>query len=199
MRCDHSFPASPIRRTGHRVRTRRNCRRSIWSQCWKGPGGFGWGNNPDLQSYLTAGSFEIFKSLQLDMGYDIEFHAPGGLQAIHTTDQWEYTRDRVLTAQEGGYHAELLTTREARTIEPEVSESLLGFMFLPKRGRANPTKTTVAFAAAALSFGAQIETGQKVTDIKQKGCPGHGRSKPCKVNFRSKTLALAAGAWSRPL
>ena len=51
-----------------------------------GLGGFGWGYNPNLQSYLTAGGFEIFKSLQLDMGYDIEFHAPGGLQAIHTAN-----------------------------------------------------------------------------------------------------------------
>ena len=163
-----------------------------------GLGGFGWGNNPDLQSYLTAGSFEIFKSLQLDMGYDIEFHAPGGLQAIHTTDQWEYTRDRVLTAQEGGYHAELLTTREARTIEPEVSESLLGFMFLPRRGRANPTKTTVAFADAAVSFGAKIETGQEVTDIKQQD-DRSWQVKTLQGEYRSKTLALAAGAWSRPL
>ena len=51
-----------------------------------GLGGLGWGNNPDLQSYLTAGSFEIFKTLQLDMAYDIEFHAPGGLQAVHTPE-----------------------------------------------------------------------------------------------------------------
>ena len=64
-----------------------------------GLGGFGWGNNPDLQSYLTAGSFEIFKSLQLDMGYDIEFHAPGALQAIHTSEQWDYARDLVFCAQ----------------------------------------------------------------------------------------------------
>ena len=33
-----------------------------------GLGGLGWGHNPDLQSYLTAGSFEVFKVLQLDMG-----------------------------------------------------------------------------------------------------------------------------------
>ena len=33
-----------------------------------GLGGPGWGHNPDLQSYLTAGSFELFKALHLDLG-----------------------------------------------------------------------------------------------------------------------------------
>ena len=163
-----------------------------------GLGGFGWGNDPDLQSYLTAGSFEIFKSLQLDMGYDIEFHAPGGLQAIHTDEQWDYTRDRVFTAQSSGYHAELLTTREARAIEPEVSESLAGFMLLTKRGRANPTKATVAFGAAAACFGADIKTSREVTAINQQQ-DGSWQAQTRHGEFRANTLALAVGAWSRPV
>tara|TARA_Y100000815_G_scaffold273825_1_gene306132 strand:- start:66 stop:548 length:483 start_codon:yes stop_codon:yes gene_type:complete len=110
-----------------------------------GLGGLGWGNNPDLQAHLTAGSFEIFKTLQLDMGYDIEFHAPGSLQAIHTAEQADFTRDRVLRLRSEGYHAEFLTARETRAMEPEASESLAGFMLLPRRGRANPTKATEAF------------------------------------------------------
>ena len=95
------------------------------SRCWNGGkiageasgvnagvlGGQGWGHNPDLQSYLTAGSFEIFKDLQLDMGYDIEFHAPGGLQAVHTAQQGDYVRDRVLRLKAAGYNVELITTR----------------------------------------------------------------------------------------
>ena len=117
-----------------------------------GLGGLGWGNNPDLQSYLTAGSFEIFKSLQLDMGYDIEFIAPGGLQGIHNEEQWDWGRDRVLNYQTQGYHAELLTSREARAIEPEASESIPGFMYLSKRGKANPTKTTVAVSYTHLTL-----------------------------------------------
>ena len=163
-----------------------------------GLGGFGWGNNPDLQSYLTAGSFELFKSLQLDMGYDIEFHAPGGLQAIHNAEQWDYTRERVFKAQTGGYQAELLTAREARAIEPEVSESLAGFMFLTKRGRANPTKATVAFSDAAVSFGADIKTDHDVTAINQQQ-DGSWQIQTRQGEFRAKTLALAVGAWSRPV
>ena len=163
-----------------------------------GLGGLGWGNNPDLQSYLTAGSFEIFKTLQLDMGYDVEFHAPGGLQAVHTAEQFDYARDRVLWLQSEGYHAELLTAREARAMEPEASESLAGFMFLPKRGKANPTKATVAFGKAAAALGAGIKTGHDVQALTQRQ-DGSWQVRSSQGEFKAKTLVLAVGAWSRPV
>ena len=163
-----------------------------------GLGGMGWGNNPDLQSYLTAGSFEIFKTLQLDMGYDIEFHAPGGLQAIHTAEQSDFARDRVLRLQSEGYHAELLTAREARTIEPEASESLAGFVFLVKRGHANPTKATVAFGQAAAALGADIKTGHDVQALTQQQ-DGSWQVRSSQGEFRTRSLVLAVGAWSKPV
>ena len=163
-----------------------------------GLGGLGWGHNPDLQSYLTAGSFEIFKTLQLDMGYDIEFHAPGGLQAVHTAQQWDYVRDHVLEFKSGGYDAELLTTREARAIEPEASESLAGFMFMVNRGRANPTKATVAFGDAAAALGAGIKTGHDVQALTQQQ-DGSWQAQTSRGEFRANTLVLAVGAWSSPV
>lgn len=50
----------------------------------------GWGNVPTLNSHLTMGSLEIFKTLQLDSGYDIEYRQCGGLEAIQTVEQYEY-------------------------------------------------------------------------------------------------------------
>ena len=43
------------------------------------------------------GSLQIFKRLQLELGYDVEFRASGGLQAIQTAEQYEFARDRVLS------------------------------------------------------------------------------------------------------
>ena len=163
-----------------------------------GLGGLGWGNNPDLQSYLTAGSFEIFKSLQLDMGYDIEFIAPGGLQGIHNEEQWDWVRDRVLNYQTQGYHAELLTSREARAIEPEASESIPGFMYLSKRGKANPTKTTVAFGEAASALGTDLRIGHNVEDMNQQ-TDGSWQVLANQGIFSAKTIVLAVGAWSKPV
>ena len=163
-----------------------------------GLGGLGWGNNPDLQSYLTAGSFEIFKTLQLDMGYDIECMAPGGLQGIHTAEQWDWVRGRVHNYQMQGYHAELLTSREPRAMEPEASESLPGFMYLSKRGKANPAKATMAFSDAAADLGAIIKTGHTVEGMTQQQ-DGSWQVQTNQGEFTAKTLVLAVGAWSRPV
>jgi sarcosine oxidase, subunit beta len=76
-------------------------------------GALGWGHRPNLNSLLTMGSLEIFKNLQLDLGYDIEFRQSGCLEAIHTEEQYEYARDRVLRLKSEGYTLELLTIREA--------------------------------------------------------------------------------------
>ena len=53
-----------------------------------GIGALGWGNVPNLQSYLTMGSLQIFKAMQLEFGFDLEFRASGALQAIQTAEQY---------------------------------------------------------------------------------------------------------------
>lgn len=37
----------------------------------------GWGETRDLQTHLTAGSVEVFETVQTDLGEDIEFRRSG--------------------------------------------------------------------------------------------------------------------------
>ena len=161
-------------------------------------GAMGWGNLPNLQSYLTMGSLEIFKCLQLDLGYDIEFRASGSLQAIHTERQYEYIRDRVLSLRSQGYSVELLTAREARGIEPEANPELPGFMYLPLRAQADPGKATRAFASAAEQRGASILTGHQATAMSVLGDGTH-RVETNGGEFCAGKMVLAAGPWCGPL
>ena len=163
-----------------------------------GLGGAGWGNMPDLLSYLTMGSLEIFKQLQIDMGYDMEFRQSGALTGIHTEEQFEYLEGRVRSLTSNGYEAELLSTREARAIEPGLNPDLLGCMYLPGRGQADPVKSTQAFAAAAGNAGATIDTGQNVTSISMRG-NGEYRVRTDNAEYRCQTLVLAAGSWCNPV
>lgn len=163
-----------------------------------GLGGLGWGDFPNLLSYLTAGSMELFKAIQLDLGYDIEFRQSGGLQAILTEDQYDFIRDKVLRLRSQGYNLELLTPREARAIEPEVNSQLPGFVYLPGRGQADPVKATQAFAAAAGQSGALILDGHDVTALQQTG-NGGWQLETTGGSHHAETLVLAAGAWCRPL
>lgn len=163
-----------------------------------GLGGSGWGNNPDLLSYLTAGSVEIFKRMQIDLGYDIEFRLSGTLTAIHTEEQYEYYQDQVTNQRADGYDLELLSPREARAIEPEASGELLGYMYRPQRGQADPVKTTQAFAQAAAAAGASINIGQNVVSITPQSRGGYVLQTE-RGEFRCQTLVLATGAWCDPV
>ena len=164
-----------------------------------GLGGPGWGNMPDLQSYLTMGSLGIFKQLQIDMGYDMEFRQSGSLTGIHTEEQYDFIKNRVLSQKSNGYDVELLTPQEARAIEPEISLDLLGYMHLPGgRGQADPVKSTQAFAHAAQNSGATINTGQNVTAIHIHGNSGYS-VRTDKAEFICQTLVLATGACCGPV
>ena len=163
-----------------------------------GLGGAGWGNRPNLLSYLTMGSLDIFKELQVDLGYDMEFRQTGSLVGIHTEEQYNYFEDRVLWQRSNGYDGELLATREARAIEPELNPELLGAMYLPGRGQADPIKSTRAFAHAAGVAGASINTGQNVTAIEILG-NGIYSVRTDSSEYRCQTLVLAAGSWCGPV
>jgi len=163
-----------------------------------GLGGAGWGNMPNLLSYLTMGSLDIFKELQIDLGYDMEFRLHGSLTAIHNEAQYEYLEDRILWNRSNGYDGELLTPREARAVEPELSPELLGCMFLPGRGQADPIKSTRAFADAAGKAGASIDTGRNVTAIDVRGSGGFS-VQTSGGEYRCETLVLATGSWCGPV
>lgn len=163
-----------------------------------GIGALGWGHAPDLEARLTMGSLQIFRHLQLDLGYDIEFRASGGLQAIQNAEQYAYARDRVLALKSRGYTAELLDINAARSIEPELNPKLAGALYFPRRGQADPRKATRAFASAAAAEGARILTGREVTGI-TRTADGDYRIVCSDAEHRADTLILAAGAWCRPL
>lgn len=163
-----------------------------------GLGGSGWGHNPNLTSYLTAGGVEIFKRMQIDMGYDMEFRLSGTLTAIHTEEQYDYYQDDVAAQKAGGYQIELLSPREARAIEPEANGELAGYIYRPERGQADPVKSTRAFAHAAEVAGATLHTGQNVTSITPRGSGGYS-VQTSTTEYRCQTLVLATGAWCGPV
>ena len=133
----------------------------------------GWGSQPDLQAHLTAGSQELFARVQIELGEDIEFRQSGALQAIHTPAQLDFERGRVQALRAKGHQVELLTTREARSIEPGFAPALLGAMYSPLRSQADPQKATRALAALAQRAGARILTHHEVTAVAPRSLSAH--------------------------
>jgi glycine/D-amino acid oxidase-like deaminating enzyme len=158
----------------------------------------GWGSQPDLQAHLTAGSLDLFKRVQLDLAEDVEFRQSGALQAIHTREQHDFTRERVLGLQAKGHQVALLTTREARSLEPGFSPLLLGAMYSPLRSQADPVRATRAFAALAEREGARIFTHCAVTGIEARSAGGY-KLATASGDVVAGTLVIAAGAWCGPI
>jgi glycine/D-amino acid oxidase-like deaminating enzyme len=158
----------------------------------------GWGDKPDLQAHLTAGSVEIFKAVQLDLGEDIEFRQSGALQAIHTPAQYEFERERVAALRGRGHQLELLGAREVRSLEPGAAPALLGGMYSPLRSQADPGRATRAFATLAARQGATILTDHAVTSITPRGAGGWVVDSP-RGEIVAGALVIAAGAWCGPI
>ncbi len=159
---------------------------------------YGWGDAPDLHAHLTAGSLEIFEAVQADLGQDIEFRRSGGLQAIRTAEEYEWQRERVEQLRKRGQVAELLTAREVRGIEPGFSPALLGALYAPRRGQADPVRATQAFARLAELRGARVLTHHEVSAVAGRPAGGYAIT-TSREDVVAGVLVLAAGAWCSPL
>ncbi len=158
----------------------------------------GWGNSHNLSSMLSMGSLEILEMLQSDSGYDIEFRQSGSLKAIQTEEEYYFLQQEVQHLKAQGYSVEILSTRDAQSIEPELSSALSGCLHSPLGGSANPVKTTQAFASAAQQRDIRILTNHEVSIIEYLDS-GSYKIVTNKGIFQTQTLVLAAGPWCRDL
>ena len=138
------------------------------------------------------------KPSPLDLGEDIEFRRSGALQAIHTPRAIRIRARAGEDPARPGPPGRLLSTREARTIEPGFAPSLLGRCIPPLRSQADPQKATRAFATLAERRGARVLTHHEVTAIESRAGAGFVAHTP-RGAVAAGELVLAAGAWCGPL
>ena len=158
----------------------------------------GLGNNPDMQSYLTHGSLEIFKSFQIDRGYDIEFRQSGSLSVIQTEEQYKSNLINVLSLKSKDLNVDLISAKQAKSIEPDINDNMEGYIYYPLRAQADPVKSTNSFAKEAIKLGAKLKTNEEVTNILYKN--DNTYEIITKNNqYSSNKLIIATGAWSNKL
>jgi sarcosine oxidase subunit beta len=158
----------------------------------------GWGHTPDLSSTLSMGSLEVLKTLQFDLGYDLEFRQSGSLQAIQTEEEYAFARQEVQELLARGYQVELLDGSDACSIESALSPRILGCLYYSHGGNANPVKTVLALASLAQQHGTTILTHHEVIGITPLDDGTYQVATPS-TTFRASTLVLAAGPWCHPL
>ncbi len=165
-------------------------------------GGGGWGDQPDVDVALAMGSLERYIHLVDNLGYDISLDRTGTLILIRTEAEWAWAKTKVDADRSAGRRFELVDSQALRTLEPAADPSLLGAILDPLAARAEPDVATQAFAAAAVTLGADVRTGCGVTAMGQLGTESwqvevvkDGQSS----QINADAVVIAAGPWSNEI
>jgi glycine/D-amino acid oxidase-like deaminating enzyme len=105
---------------------------------------------------LAMESRKRFDSLQQELGRSIEFRSHGGMIVLETQEEFEAMRLFVEEQKETGLEVTLLDGKQARELEPSLSEGVLGCTYSPLEGQVNPICLALAFLRGAKENGAKI-------------------------------------------
>ncbi len=151
---------------------------------------------PGLQLDLAVQSIEMFKTLNEELGMDVEYgFEAGGMQPVEDKEQWDMLSAMVEEQRKSGVDIHMISAEEACKIEPNLNPDIYGALYSPTGGKVNPLNLTVAFARAAKKLGTEIMTETAVSGfiIEEGVCKGVVTDKG---EFRADAIVNAAGSWA---
>lgn len=146
---------------------------------------------------LIRYSAELYASLEAETGLATGWKQCGSLTVARTPERMIYLRRTISSARAQGVEIEELSAAEAGEKWPVMrADDLLGGVWLPGDGKANPTDVTQALARGARMGGARIfektrVTGVTITDGRIRAVATTRGEIAC------ETVAICAGQWSR--
>ena len=123
---------------------------------------------PGAHLKLAMESRKRFDSLQEELGMDIEFRSHGGMVVVEKQEELEAMRLFVEDQKETGLEVTLLDRKQARALEPSLSEGILACTYSPLDGQVNPISLALAFLQGAKARGAKICPFTGVTGFSRK-------------------------------
>ncbi|HOT31745.1 MAG TPA: FAD-binding oxidoreductase [Petrotogaceae bacterium] len=158
-----------------------------------------WGTK--MNCLLAQKSMEILENMNdiLHTKRDIELKQKGYLLLAYTEKEMNQFKKNVELQNSLGIASKIITPEQAREIVPYLNtEKLLGGAFYEKDGHANPFLVTNAYAQAAISLGAELNTYTEVVSIKRKGSKIEG-VQTSKGFISTDTVINAAGGYSKEI
>ncbi|HET7018820.1 MAG TPA: FAD-dependent oxidoreductase [Streptosporangiaceae bacterium] len=152
-----------------------------------------------LVQYSTA----LYDRLEAETGLATGFRRCGGVTVARTQDRLMALRRTAATAEAFGLECELISPERAAELYPimEISD-LVGALWLPGDGRANPIDLTMALAKGARLGGATILERVRVTGVTVAG--DRDRSRPVVTGVRTdqgdveaEIVVNCAGQWAK--
>lgn len=151
---------------------------------------------------LAIKSQAMFSALANELlettGVDIEFVNKGMLKIAETEDLAVEVKKQVTFQKKWDPTIKWLDAKELREMEPSLSPSVPGAMYLPNDGHVQPAKLTQAFAKAAVHFGAKILENTEVRSFLYQNGQVIG-VQTTNGTILSDNFVVAAGAWAAQL
>jgi len=148
-----------------------------------------------IRKYTT----DLYKELEKKTGFSAGLKLNGALSIATTKGRWQELQRLATTAQLFDVYVEVLNIDQIKKIYPIINEKdILGGIFMPGDGQADPIGVTNLLAKAAKELGVQIFEKSPVEKIIVK----NGRVSGVKVNnqiIECEYLVLATGMWSRQI
>ncbi|MFB3167573.1 glycine oxidase ThiO [Neobacillus sp. 179-C4.2 HS] len=146
------------------------------------------------QKMFSDFSCELFEY----SGVDIEYVNKGMYKIAESEEIAVEVKKQVTFQRKWDPAIKWLDTKELREMEPSLSTSLAGGMYLPNDGHVQPAKLTQAFAKAAVHFGAEIRQHTEVLSFKFENSQVKGVITTNGI-VNCDQVVVATGAWSAKL
>ena len=119
---------------------------------------------------LVQYSTQLYERLEAETGLATGYKRCGGVTVARTEDRMTQLRRTAATAEAYDLDCELIGPDRAKELYPVLeTEDLLGAIWLPGDGTANPTDLTASLAKGARMRGARIIEQTRVTGISTRG------------------------------
>jgi sarcosine oxidase subunit beta len=140
----------------------------------------------------------IWPNLSDELGIDTEYTQKGNLRLGKTPKHLEILNGLTSRAVACGLDVRMIDAKEVKTINPFLSDEVIGASWCPTDGHANPLTTTLGFYVNSRRRGARYITGEKV--IKLQKVKGRLRKVITESGrYEADTVVVAAGLGSRPI
>jgi len=144
-------------------------------------------------------SLELYKKLEKETDFSSGLKLNGALSIATTKGRWQELLRQATTAQLFNVNVEVLNIDQIKKIYPIINEKdILGGIFMPGDGQADPVGVTNLLAKAARKEGVKIFQNSPVQKIIIK----NGRVQGVKLKdqiIECEYVVLAAGMWSRQI
>ncbi|HPK13819.1 MAG TPA: FAD-dependent oxidoreductase [Phycicoccus elongatus] len=149
---------------------------------------------------LVQYSTDLYARLEEETGLSTGYRVCGGVTVARTPDRMVALRRTVASAAAYGLECELLTAAEIKERYPLIrDDDLVGAIWLPGDGRANPADLTQALAKGARAGGVRILERVRVTDVLVNEGPGRRRARAVRTDhgdIEAEIVVNCAGQWA---